>query len=235
MSPLPPKPLRSIFALIVGTASAPVRGRRFLGTGFFTTREGDFLTAGHVVDEATVADDERVWAVMLDESEIRSCAVKNLRRSRTYDVGGGRADSDGWAVPLVIANANAAANSDVITIEFSDTRSVLRADGVTEMKFRPQYRKGTVTSYYSSDYPERAPTESMDLSFPALLGASGAPVVVEDSGEVVGMIIANVERHLLPAQIERIETAQGEPVETTRYFLPTGKAVSWRHLAQFQD
>lgn len=53
------------------------------------------------------------------------------------------------------------------------------------------------------------PTEVLDLSFPALKGSSGAPIIVEHDGMVTGMIVANIERHLLPAQVERIETVDG--------------------------
>jgi hypothetical protein len=63
-----------------------------------------------------------------------------------------------------------------------------------EMIFTPYFRKGHVICRYSSDFHEKAPTMSFDLSFPALGGASGAPVVIEHDGSVTGMIVANVER-----------------------------------------
>jgi len=75
------------------------------------------------------------------------------------------------------------------------------------------------------------PTEVLDLSFPALKGSSGAPIIVEHDGMVTGMIVANIERHLLPAQVERIETVDGI-VEERRYFLPIGKAISSIHLRE---
>jgi hypothetical protein len=150
----------------------------------------------------------------------------------SYDVGGGIADTGGRAVPLPLAAADCAMNQDVITMEFSDTHSVSRPDGPSEMRFRPAHRKGNIISFYRSDFPETVPTHSLDLSFPALRGASGAPIIVERTGVVVGMIVANIERHLMPAQVERIESPDGT-AEDRRYFLPVGKAISWRHLREF--
>lgn len=45
------------------------------------------------------------------------------------------------------------------------------------------------------------------------------------------MLVANSEHHLLPAQIVRIDDGQ-EYKETTSYFLPYGKALSWLVLTE---
>jgi len=63
-----------------------------------------------------------------------------------------------------------------------------------------------------------------DTSFPALQGASGAPVLLNLDFSVVGMLVANVERHLLPAQIVRIEDGPATS-EETRYYMPFGQAL----------
>jgi len=48
---------------------------------------------------------------------------------------------------------------------------------------------------------------------------------------VVGMIVANHERHLLPAQVVRVEE---EPKEV-RYFLPLGLAIGVEALTEVLD
>jgi hypothetical protein len=48
---------------------------------------------------------------------------------------------------------------------------------------------------------------------------------------VVGMLVANHERHLLPAQVVRLET-DDKTVEETRYFLPVGKAIQAHFLLE---
>ena len=49
---------------------------------------------------------------------------------------------------------------------------------------------------------------------------------------VTGILVANQERHLLPAQIVRIEEGP-EFSEETRYFLPYGKALHSKVLLPF--
>lgn len=69
----------------------------------------------------------------------------------------------------------------------------------------------------------------LDLSFAAFKGASGAPVIEENSGKVLGMIVGNINRHLLPAQMERVEMPDGV-TQTISYFAPYGRAIRARHL-----
>jgi hypothetical protein len=49
---------------------------------------------------------------------------------------------------------------------------------------------------------------------------------------VIGMLVANVERHLVPAQVVRIEEKNGSS-EETRYYLPFGKAIDASDIASF--
>ena len=48
---------------------------------------------------------------------------------------------------------------------------------------------------------------------------------------VAGMLVANVERELMPAQTVRLEE-NGRVVEETKYFLPLGKAFSHQGLVE---
>ena len=72
----------------------------------------------------------------------------------------------------------------------------------------------------------------LELSFPALKGASGAPVM-SGQFELWGVIIANVNHHLLPAQIETIYDDDGRVVEETQYMLPQGLAVHVNVIREF--
>jgi len=119
-------------------------------------------------------------------------------------------------------------------MEFSGTHEEALQDGTLAMNLVWYNHKGHIIRSYMSQYPEKVPTDSLDLSFPALRGASGAPVLSERQGAVIGMIVANVERHLLPAQVERIEH-DARLTEERRYFLPFGKAIGWPHLKEFAD
>jgi hypothetical protein len=151
-----------------------------------------------------------------------------------YDIALGRVEPIQDAAPLILATKHPHGNADIICMEYSGISSRRLPSGETEMGLTHYFHKGHVVSRYVSDYPETVPTHCFDVSFAALKGASGAPVIVEQSGQVAGMIVANVERHLLPAQVERIESEDGV-VEETRYLLPNGKAIGWQHLVAFVE
>jgi len=65
----------------------------------------------------------------------------------------------------------------------------------------------------------------LEVSFPALRGASGAPVLINSSFRAIGMLVGNMSYHLLPSQIETITNEDGKIVEETKYMLPLGIAT----------
>jgi hypothetical protein len=70
----------------------------------------------------------------------------------------------------------------------------------------------------------------LELSFPALRGASGAPVLSNLTFRLWGIITANVAYHLLPVQIEHVWDDEGQITEETRFLLPQAIAVHVKHL-----
>lgn len=228
------EPTKSIFPIFVATGRHPPLGRRFLGTGFFVRLDGVFLTAGHVLRDLDLEDDEYLAVVPLqiagDHVKVFPMRVDSYRNSPDHDIAIGQAAVPEPVHPLELARETPRFNEDVVTCEYSGTiPNVCLADGKTAMELVPSIRKGHVVRYYRSDWPEQTPASVLDLSFPALKGASGAPVISEWDASVVGMVVANVERHLLPAQVETIHGSDGI-VEHRTYFLPTGHAISWEHL-----
>ena len=115
-------------------------------------------------------------------------------------------------------------NDDIFTFEYSPSRLITKQDGKQEVVLDAFTHKGNIMRYYVSDYPEAIPTPAYDTSFPALQGASGAPVIRAKDYAVVGMLVANYERHLVPAQVINIQHDNQES-EKISYFLPTGKAI----------
>jgi hypothetical protein len=90
--------------------------------------------------------------------------------------------------------------------------------------------KGNILCYYPSRDPRIEKTPVFDTSFPALQGASGAPVVAHRPNfPVVGMIVSNVESEPIPAQTIRI----GSGEEEIRYFLPTGHGIAAEVIIKF--
>ena len=114
-------------------------------------------------------------------------------------------------------------------LEYSATRIEKKPEGGIHVSFEPYAHKGNIVRSYQSTFPEAVPTASFLTSFPALQGASGAPVLVKTHPRrtlaAVGIMVANAERHLMPAQVLTVHEAN-EDREEVRYYLPYGKALS---------
>ena len=79
--------------------------------------------------------------------------------------------------------------------------------------------------------------DMLELSFPALKGASGSAVIeIENNLLIVhGVIVANSEHHLLPAHIETVLDEKNTILEERMYFLPQGVAVNSTHLLRLAN
>jgi trypsin-like peptidase len=218
---LPTEPLTAIFPVL----KVDCRGERVLeclGTGFFVRDDGLVMSCAHVLG-VHPAPGEMI-AVIPAPGKILYFVLDVIVSPR-FDIAVGRlyVRPPGISI-LAIAERDMPINVDVLTVEFS---------GTTSSQAIPYYRKGHVITRYVSDFGNLLKGATvLDLSFPALKGASGAPVLVEREGVVIGMVVSNVERHLLPAHLERLESPDGS-VEEHQYFLPVGQAISWQHLRDF--
>jgi hypothetical protein len=126
-------------------------------------------------------------------------------------------------------------NVGVLTVEYSPSDTHVRQDdGTSAMNLAANYHQGHMVREYLADFGHERPTRCVDLSYPAFRRASGAPVLAADSGEVLAMVVANVERHLLPAHMQRIE--RDDPVtEELRNILPHGQAIRAEYLRAALD
>ena len=226
---LPSNPLKAVFPIILKRKSPETYD--FLGTGFFIRSDGLFLSARHVFQDCAVSEGDEFEGCMINH-ECTPYPICDLNFSQQFDVALGQMKGVIDIQPLTLANKDAAMNFDILTVEFSGTHPELLESGQKALVFNPYFRKGHVICRYESTFPTSIRTVFMDLSFPALKGASGAPVIVERDSSVIGMVVGNTERELLPAQIERV-TNEGSCIEEIKYFLPTGKAMSWVHIADF--
>jgi hypothetical protein len=119
----------------------------------------------------------------------------------------------------------AVVNADLATFEHSGSISTDPANPEQAL-VTPLLRKGHAIQRRTGLHPSYPRVEMLELSFPALKGASGAPVFLEQSLQVVGVVVANVERELLPAQVLRSVADSGDVHEEILYFMPNGLAVS---------
>ncbi len=230
---LPTYALQSIVAIL--EASANLGGPfRVLGTGFFIDEDGQFLTANHVIGDEAL-DEGRSYALARLPDLPTMHRVTSVKPYVHVDVAVGEAPSAAPSSFLEVADDDAPLNFDVLTAEFSSVEYGVLAGGKRAIDLTPNYHKGHVVSSRSSRLPSLNGAQVLELSFPALKGASGAPIVVgegDKAGQVIGMILANVERHLLPAQIETITSEDGQSAESRYYYLPRAYALSWRHLLE---
>ena len=101
-----------------------------------------------------------------------------------------------------------------------------------QIRLAPAHRLGNVTRTH--DMTGRfgpAGDDALELSFPALRGASGAPVFYNDGQyRIIGVIIGNEDREVLPIQVHSVLDEKNALMEETRFMLPVGIAVNIKHL-----
>lgn len=97
--------------------------------------------------------------------------------------------------------------------------------------FSPATRLGNVTRLVQlTQQYGKGGEDMLGLSFRALRGASGAPIVSNSSFRLWGIVIANRSHYLLPSQVERLLDETGQIAEETLFHLPQGLAVHVKHL-----
>jgi hypothetical protein len=122
-------------------------------------------------------------------------------------------------------------NLDLTTLEYSTTTTALDSGGTPRFSVNPATRRGHITRYVNLVDLYGAAGESMlELSFPALEGASGAPVMIDRQLNVIGVLVANQDHHLIPVQTLTALTNDNKMLEEVRYMLPQGLAVDINHL-----
>jgi hypothetical protein len=205
-----------------------------VGTGFIVGDPPILITAKHLFEGETSAEEGTFGALYGPSNDLKIAPFRRIRMNPDHDIAAVYMQGVPWIQSLQISNQEVPCNQDVLTYEFSSTRIETLSTGECQVAFTPFTHKGNVLRHYTSTFPESHPTPSLDTSFPALQGASGAPVLRAYDFTVVGMLVANHERHLLPAQVVRVET-DSEAVEETSYFLPVGKAIEGHFVLEVLD
>lgn len=232
------KPHCAVVPIVAASRSRPVD--RILGSGFLigSSAETWIVTAKHVFAASPLAEGERYAFVMKRERGTAVLAMSDVRASPSHDIAVGRApvhEHMSEAVRLPVARTEPGLNDEIFCFEYSSSRIRREVGGRTHVSFEPFAHKGNIVRSFRSTYPEATSTSSYLTSFPALQGASGAPLLVRTyprrTFAVVGVVVANYARHLVPAQVERIDHEEGQS-EETRYYLPYGKALGLTHLSE---
>ena len=223
------RPETEIFP-VIAERKVGVRDPSFdiLGTGFFINADGTFLTAKHVFTDHGLEHSHEFRVMMVSpENDFKLYRVTQVRVSRRFDIALAKAIAVEGHVPLQIADADPPRNRDLLTFDYSATTFRQGQLGVT-----PYTRKGHIVCQRENDYPGPELALTLEMSFPALRGASGAPVILDRRTDVIGMVVANVAQRLLPPQLEPIQQPAGVPGDGA-YYLPAALALHWSHLKEF--
>lgn len=211
----------SIVAIVSLDKEGAVAG--FLGTGVFCGRPALLLTANHVLEDAA-----RIGIRVASRKGASTFEARVVLREPGYDIAALVVDGYHPKHPLNIARP-------LETLSVEDLVSCFEY-GTTErteggLRFNPALRKGNITRFVEVAHHAPRAQPLLELSFPALKGASGAPVFWDDELlSLAGIVIANVARELLPMQISTVYDDKGKVEERIVFMMPAGLAVGVDHV-----
>lgn len=194
----------------------------FAGTGCFVEEPNLLLTADHVI-----ADWKEDFVITL-QSEPNYYGARVVHRDQSHDLALLRVEGYAAPHPFNLVTKMPSPNQPVVCLEYGTTRKEGRLTYLN-----PATRLGNITRLLDErNLFGAAGEDALEISFPALKGASGAPVLTNSTLELVGIMIANISYHLLPAQIERVFDGKEQVHAETQYLMPQGVAVNFRHIAK---
>ncbi len=224
----------TIVPIFRGSESTGVE--KFLGTGCFVVHgeKRALVTADHVISEA--GDDLLIEIPPVPYApsggghwNIEVFAAKILDRKPEVDLALLEVKNYFPREPLTLAKVDEInCFQQICTLEYSTT---VVKDG--RYVLSPAVRVGNVTrNFRKADVlkvPPMAREDLIEVSFPALTGASGSPIMPVNKMALWGILLANVDYQLLPVKFYKAEYDSKE-VEETYYMAPMGIAVHVRHI-----
>lgn len=227
---------REVIVPVLGRESPDANLKQF-GTGSIIGDGSILLTANHVVDRpgqlfiTTIPDHD--LEVDLDQQHPDGLwPVEVAEDHRSHDlallrINGYRADNPltpWFDFPLH-------ENWDVLTHEYSTT---VETSG--RIRLSPAARRGHITRMLMVEDLGSAGNNALEVSFPAVRGSSGAPLMYErGSFPIIGVLVSNWQHHLLPAEVQATLNRANTMVDEVRGFLPQGIAVNIRHLRSMYE
>ena len=196
----------------------------FLGTGVFVGEAPYLVTCNHVLDQW-----DKEYAIAI-EQEDRLAIATVLNRDADTDLA--ILNIDGYNPPHSLPfeeDKNIMPNDIVMCFEYGTTITA-----GYNIEFSPANRIGNVTRFRNlPDLFGKAGDHMLELSFPALKGASGAPIMSwKQPFKLWGIVTANWSTELMPAQVETIHDGKGNIEEDTKYYLPQALAIHVKHVRE---
>lgn len=199
----------------------------FLGTCFCVGDEPLFITAGHNVKDwdgqfglVHISDLSHLYlarpAYLDNNADVAILDVRGYRPKKRLGLG---------------TDDSIVLNQQIVCFEYGTTIQKGK-----EIILAPASRFGNVTRKLDSlELLGRKLSNALELSFPALRGASGAPVLSNVGLLVWGMVVGNTSYHLIPAQIETTTDEAGKTNEQVMYMLPLAIAVNVSSIRETVD
>jgi len=216
----------NVFALFSAKSDEKLVG--FLGTAWAEATHGVCITCAHVLPDEF---DQLVIVRGIGGRQAVSLIAKDNERDLALLRPSTALPRSPWRVS--VGDPSWATGDLLSCFEFSATQQL------PDKRFKVLTRThvGNAVSVHrlleGNVLPRLASQDAIELSFPALKGASGAPVVDRFTCEVAGVVAANNEAELAPSSV--YEYTDGETyIERVRY-IPSGIAIHGRHVAAFMS
>ncbi len=171
------------------SGNVSIENGKYLGTGFFITKNGIALTAGHCVPSIVDLDGDLLAAIVWDGREYKAHKIVSAFQANAADISILKVEISG-AKWLDLDFDEKYMGEDLSTFGYP-------ANGTGSCEVRTF--KGYITQ--SSRFYE--------LNFPAPKGLSGSPVVAEKY-RVVGVLTGNSKSEQIEDQVEEIITQSNE-------------------------
>jgi Trypsin-like peptidase domain len=196
---------------------------RFLGTGVFVTPAKLLVTCEHVLQQW-----EGQFAGIIEDRPDQLFPLEVISRNVPCDLALLQLKEYVPDHSLPLANDDdIILNKHVMCFEYGTTITA-----GNHISFSPANRVGNVTRFRDlTDRFHQAGDHMLELSFPALMGASGSPVMeLYPPYALWGIVKENVATELMPAQVERVVDDQGLVEEETKFLLPHALAIHVKHV-----
>jgi S1-C subfamily serine protease len=200
---------------------------QFLGTGFFLAEPASFLTCAHVVSE----NEENLAVVHPPTGKAYKAHV--IKIDKEIDLAQLRVVR--YQPPVSIHLASEPSN----TLDFVHCYdySTVRGFRAGQIRLNPATRIGNVTRLLNREDGDARFDQALELSFPILQGASGAPILGPrgDYLSLLGVAFGNLEYEVRPASSHEVLDERNQIYERKQYMLPLGLAINSSHVARFVD
>jgi hypothetical protein len=228
---------REVIVPVLGRDS-PKANLRLLGTGSIIGGGSILLTADHVVAACPGQHFITTVPSHLVEIELNTkdpnplWPIEVVERDEGHDLALLKINGYRASTPMPLwFDFPLHENWDVLTYEYSTTR-----EEEDRIRLSPAARRGHITRMLTVDRLGQAGHNALEVSFPAVRGSSGAPLMYEHRGfHIIGVLVSNAEYHLLPAHVQIALNAANTLLDEVKYFLPQGIAVNIRHLRSMYE